>query len=474
MPIKYEDLPEITTVEKGRALVKFLVNKFNEMEAKFEKRIQELETEVATLKKNSSTSSKPPSSDIVKPESEQRTKKGTRKRGGQKGRKGSNRLPFSADEIDEVSIENIESCPDCGGNLESSEDIKPIIQQVVELPKKICEVTEYHRQGGYCPCCQDTYHAPLPSGVIEGQLFGPRLQSLIGYMKGSFGVSYSELGQFCSDIVGVEVSIGFLANTVKRVSSALKAPYDELESVVPEQNSLNVDESGWKNEGKKYWVWIFCNSMIAYFTISKSRGSKVLKEVLGDVFDGVLISDFLSSYVAYATEKQQFCLAHLIRDVKFLTTLPDEISKEFGEKVLSYFRKLFKLWHEKANSPPDLFKKRADELKRQFYTEVLDTELPKGKALTLKKRLVKHWDSLFRFVELGCEPTNNLAEQNLRHAIRIRKQTQGTKSLWGRLWIARSMSVLETCKKQDKNVWLFFNQAVNAYYFNTKVPSLIK
>jgi len=102
-------------------------------------------------------------------------------------------------------------------------------------------------------------------------------------------------------------------------------------------------------------------------------------------------------------------------------------------------------------------------------------DLPKGKALTLKKRLIKHWDSLFTFVDCEqCEPTNNLAEQNLRHTIRIRRQTQGTKSIWGREWIARSMSVLETCKKQNKNVWIFFNQTVNAYYFNTNTPSLIK
>ena len=216
----------------------------------------------------------------------------------------------------------------------------------------------------------------------------------------------------------MKVSKGFLASVIKRVSSALKAPYDELEATVSNQESLNIDESGWKDEGKRFWVWVFCNSMIAYFTISKSRGSKVLEQVLGEVFNGVLISDFLGSYVKYATAQQQFCLAHLIRDIKFLTTLPDKQSKEFGEQILKYFKKLFDLWHERANSPPELFPQRVERLQRKLYTYLHKVDLPKGKALTLKKRLIKHWDSLFTFVDCEqCEPTNNLAEQNLRHTI---------------------------------------------------------
>ena len=104
MPIRVEDLPDIETVEEGKAVIRFLVEKFNRMEADFQLEISRLMEEVATLKKNSSTSSKPPSSDIVKPESERRSKKGSRKRGGQKGRKGSNRVKFSAEEVDEILV----------------------------------------------------------------------------------------------------------------------------------------------------------------------------------------------------------------------------------------------------------------------------------------------------------------------------------------------------------------------------------
>ena len=140
---------------------------------------------------------------------------------------------------------------------------------------------------------------------------------------------------------------------------------------------------------------------------------------------------------------------------------------------MKYFKKLFVLWHQRANTPPELFNQQVKRLQRKLYTYLHEVDVPKGKALTLKKRLIKHWDRLFTFVhQQHCEPTNNLAEQNLRHTIRIRRQTQGSKSLWGREWIARSMTVLETCKKQNRNVWEFFNQAVNAHYFNKLASSL--
>ncbi len=188
------------------------------------------------------------------------------------------------------------------------------------------------------------YHYPkLPEGVIEGQLFGVRLQALIGYMKGALGASYTELELFCRDVLGVEVSRGMLCDVVNRTSDALEVPYEELKDSIPQQKRLNIDETGWRDSGKGHWVWVFCNQLIAFFTISASRGSQVLREVLGENFGGAITTDFFSAYISYANEKQQFCLAHLIRDIKFLITLPDKNTQVFGEKLLKYFRSLFKL-----------------------------------------------------------------------------------------------------------------------------------
>jgi transposase len=437
-------------------------------------RVRLLEEKVAALSKDSSTSSKPPSSDIVKPLHEQR-QPGKRKAGGQPRHPGVRRRMFKPEEIDRVEDVETFECPECGGRLEEARAEDVYIQQMVELKEKPVEVVEYRQYGHLCEKCGKIHYQPLPAEVIEGQLCGPRLQALLGYLKGNLGASYTELSQLCSDVFGTPLSRGMICRTIARVSEALAVPYKELEQSLPEEKALNIDESGWKDSGHRYWVWVFCTQMIAYFTINRSRGCKVLEEVLGKTFKGGIVSDFFSAYVSYATPLQQYCLAHLIRDIKFLTTLPDPEAKEFGERLLEYFRRLFHYWHARDQMGPELFRKKMDRLKRRLFTFLCSTEVPKGASATMKKRLVKHWASLFRFIEHPelLQPTNNRSEQTLRHAIRVRRQTQGTRCEWGRQWSSRILTVIGTCRKQDRSAWQFIYQSVMAHNFGTKMPSLI-
>lgn len=479
------ELENIATLDDALVVIKALLGEVaKEREEKSEllrqnqelcERVAKLEEEVAVLKKNSSNSSKPPSSDITKPKHEQR-QPGKRKRGGQKGHKGVKREMLPPEEVDDIEkVPSLEHCPDCCAKLLEEEHSEVLIQQSIELPEKPVVVTEYHRHGKLCPCC-DVYHYPgLPDGVLEGQLFGSSLQALVGYMKGNIGASYTELQEFCRDVLKISVSRSMLCNVIARVSKALKVPYTELGEAAKDEKRFNIDETGWKDSGERYWVWVFCNQLIAYFVISKTRGSKVLKEVLGETFPGAITSDFYGAYIGYTNHKLQLCLAHLIRDIKFLTTLSDPQSREFGEEVLDYFRDLFKLWHNREHDPPEKFQKRAERLKRKLFTFLTATELKKGKALTLKKRMMRQMDNLFRFVhnpEL-YQPTNNAAEQVLRHTVRIRRQTQGSRSHAGRDWNARIMTVLGTCKKQQRSSWDFIKDAVDALHFDKDFPTLL-
>lgn len=434
--------------------------------------IMVLQEKVARLEKNSSTSSKPPSSDITKPADDQR-KPGERQRGAQPRHPGKQRRMFSPDKVDQVVPLSIEACPDCGHVLEP--ELEAVVQQTVELLEKPIKVIEYHRQSGWCNECKKVHTARLPDGVIEGQLCGPRLQALIAYMKGNLGASYTELAQFCSEVLGFEASRGMLCRIITRVTQALETPCQELEAQIAKEITLNIDESGWYDSGKRYWVWLFCTNVLAFFSIQQSRGCKVLREILGETFSGAITSDFYSAYVCYASIKQQFCLAHLIRDIKFLTTLPDLVTKEFGEQVLRCFKLLFEHWHSRDKVPRDIFLRRCNKIQRRLFMLLNRAALSRGEALTMKKRLVKHWDSLFRFIEQPdlYQPTNNLAEQTMRHVVRIRRQTQGSRSEWGRQWAGRIMSVLATCRKQKRSPWEFLLQAVHAENFASLSPSLL-
>lgn len=437
--------------------------------------IQVLQEKVARLEKNSSTSSKPPSSDITKPFGEQR-QPGERKIGGQSRHPGKRRDLFPAEQVDYRETLEINDCPDCGESLEiSGLSADELVSQTVELKEKPIEITEYHRPGCWCNKCGKMHYARLPTGVIEGQLCGPRLQALIAYMKGNLGASYTELSQFCTDVLGLEVSRGMLCRVVARVTQALAQPCQELESHIRTENTLNIDESGWYDSGDRYWVWLFCTQLVAFFSIQESRGCKVLREILGETFSGAIISDFYSAYICYASIKQQFCLAHLIRDIKFLTTLPDPVTREFGEKILRCFQLLFEHWHQRDKIPRVIFLRRCNKIQRGLGMLLFKAMLPRGEALTMKKRLTKHWRSLFRFIDEPAlyQPTNNLAEQTMRCVVRIRRQTQGSRSEWGRLWAGRIMSVLATCRKQKRSPWTFILQAIKAKNFNSNYPSLL-
>jgi hypothetical protein len=295
-------------------------------------------------------------------------------------------------------------------------------------------------------------------------------------MKSTMGVSVSELCQYFADVLQLPVARSTIQNAIFRVSGALASSHEEVLKALPRQESLNADETGWKENGNRLWVWLFCTKVLACFTIRNSRGCQVLKEVLGEVFGGALTSDFYSAYVSYATALQQFCLAHMIRELKFLTTLPRQDAKVFGEKLLSYMRRIFKLWHNRANLTPEQFQCRVSRWENALRNYVFVQEFEKGSdARRVQLRMTKHWDSMFRFLKQPelFEPTNNAAEQALRLLVRLRRISQGSRGIAGQLWTARAATVVVSCRKQRRNPWEFIQQAVAAHFFGTAAPSLL-
>lgn len=462
------DLIEI--ILQQRAQIEELRKGLEQLEGEFARTREEL----AKARKDSSNSSKPPSSDIVA--APKRTNAdGPSKQGGQRGHRGVNRTPFGADQIGRIEeLHPAAGCPH--GHDAPLEPLgKPKIQQVVKLRQDPLEIIEYRRYGYRCPICAEVVWADLPPAVVEGQLFDWRLSALIAYMKGGLHASYSNLQAFCRDVLGIEVTRSHLCNTIARVNEALAAPHEELQGHIPTEAVLNIDESGWKDRGLKYWIWVFCTPLVSFFHIAKSRGAKVLKEILGETYGGTIVSDFFSAYVSYANLLQQFCLAHLIRDIKFLTTLPRAIDQRFGELLLIEFKRLFHCWHLRKKIPKDRFDRIMFRIKDRVLR--LATRYASGersKSRTLARRLVKHGDAIFRFLfDPNIPPTNNAAEQGIRVPVIDRRITQGSRSLMGRQCNARIWTVLGTCRKQGRSAWQFLQDALSAHYSHTPAPSLL-
>jgi transposase len=262
-------------------------------------RIAELEDEIARLKKNSSTSSKPPSSDIVKPQkaaNENGTRK-KRKRGAQPGHKRHMRQPFPPSQVDAFVKITLESCPRCGGTLEQTSK-EPEIHQQVELVEKPFIVTEYQLPQYWCEHCQAHHTGTLPVEAAKTGLFGISLIVLVAYLKGRCHISYTALKDFFEAVLGIKISRGFLAKQVAKASKSLKGSYELLVRGLKGAPSINIDETGWKREGKKEWIWCFKTEKFAVFRVSFSRGHEVLEAVLGKEYHGIIICDFWGAQTA--------------------------------------------------------------------------------------------------------------------------------------------------------------------------------
>jgi transposase len=445
--------------------------------AELQKRIAELETALAKAKRNSTNSSKPPSSDIVKPPSDSGERgNGQRHIGAQPGHPKHQRPPFPPEAITQTHDYKLDKCPACGGPLVAGSDAPRVIQQV-EIVATPVRIEEHRGLAGWCPHCQKIHYAPLPAEVEKGGLCGVRLTTLVAYMKGGCHASFSTIRKFLRDVVGITISRGQLRKVIGKVSAALAGPYEQLLQGLPLESRVNVDETGHKENGQPWWTWCFRAELYVLFRIDQSRGSQVLIDVLGKEFNGVLGCDYFSAYRKFMKDFDimiQFCLAHLIRDVKFLLSLPDASTRAYGQRLLEELRGLFGIIHQKEHMSPEAFESALQNQRQCIIARAISDVPLQKEAQNMARRFVKHGEAYFRFITTpGVEPTNNIAEQAIRFIVMDRHITQGTRSESGRKWCERIWTVLATCAQQDVSPFTYLLNAVSAYFQGKPVPSLL-
>lgn len=448
--------------------------------AELEAQVEALKAALAKAQKHSGNSSKPPSSDIVNPAKKQ-NKPGRRKKrkiGGQPGHKRHLRTPFQEDELHQTWIWYNGECPCCSGKLVDADQPPRILQQVELLPVPVC-IEQHESQPQWCAHCQKVFYPQFPDELRKAGLVGPRLTALVGFLKGACHMSFSSIRKYFRDVIGVKISRGMLRKLVGKVSDSLLEPYEALLAMLPAEDRLNVDETGHKENGRRLWTWCFRAYLYTVYKISPSRGSDVLIEVLGKEFNGILGCDYFSAYRKFMRLHEnvllQFCLAHFIRDVKFLAEHPNKKNQAHGERLLDDLRKLFRVIHRRDQYASQKTFRRALEAARNDLVWNATMESPHTReAVALEERFYKHTESYFRFItEPNVEPTNNLAEQAIRFVAIHRRLTQGTRSEDGRRWCERIWTVIQTCGQQSRSVFEFLCAAVTAHFRSQPAPSLI-
>ena len=267
-----------------------------------EKQIADLEQQLALRRLNSTNSSKPPSSDGLAGDPRPRgtKRKSRRKPGAQPGHAGHHRRLVPTAQVSAVEVRLPSQCNHCGARLPQNPRSvqtqgEPRRHQVTEVPPIQPHITEYQFPNVVCGHCGKTTHAPLPA-EIAGH-FGPQLAALIAYLTVVCRLPRRVVDVLLAQVLGMEISLGSTQKCWEEASQAVATPCQELEQQLKQEPVLNVDETGWRTNGDKRYLWAFVAARYVVFTVAATRGSEVLVDLLGAVFQGILCNDRFSAYL---------------------------------------------------------------------------------------------------------------------------------------------------------------------------------
>ena len=442
--------------------------------------LAELQAEVAALKvelarqgKTPQNSSLPPSTQHPHAKPVRAKSKSHKPRGGQPGHVKHERPLIPTDECDAVVPLKPTQCRRCGTKL-SGNDPEPWRHQVYELPEIKPIVTEYQQHRLSCPGCCETTCAKLPPGVPTGQS-GPKLIAFVALLMACFRQSKRRTSRFVTSLLNIPCCPALTVKHQAIATQALQSAYAELVAALPAQPHLNGDESPTKEGPVKSWLWTFVAGTFTVFALRGSRAATAISELLGETFAGVVSCDRAKMY--WQCGRLQWCWTHLKRDFQALIDHPDHQVKRLGRDLMRPTKELFRQW---SRCRDGTLTRRGFERLMQPIRQEIDSLLVRGafsgnpRLTGMCWELVDHRDWLWTFLEIdGIEPTNNAAERALRHAVSWRKLSFGTQSAAGSRFVETLLTTIETCRQQQRNVFEFVTQTVEAHFLSRTGPSLL-
>jgi transposase len=354
-------------------------------------------------------------------------------------------------------------------------DPEPSWHQVAELPPVSATVTEHQGHYRTCPGCGTLNHAPIPAG-LKAHSVGPRLAAALSYLAGCHHVSKRGLEEIAAALFGVPLSLGTVSHLEGQMSAALAVPHAEVLEAVRAAPVKHVDETGWKQAGRKRWLWLAATATAAAFRVCVGRGCAALKELLGSGVIGFLTSDRWAAYDRWPLWQRQVCWAHLKRDFQKLVDRGGAAAP-LGEALLRIERRVFEEWHLFRGGT---FGRRA--LQNHLDAEARDFErllvagcgCADSKAAAFCANLLELLPAVWRFVVTdGVEPTNNHAERLLRRGVLWRKNAFGCHSAGGCRFVERILTAVQTLRLQGRPVLPYLSDVLAAHRNGLKAPSLL-
>jgi transposase len=424
-------------------------------------RISELEERINKKSKNSS---KPPSTDR-KPNSDGQSSK------ERKSRHGVNRAPIPSEKVDQFVDCNLTNCPDCGSDQINKDGSLECLQQI-DLPEVKALITQFNRFRYKCGCCGNRSMADLPSG-IPNSAFGTRLMALIATLTGAFHLSKRDAIRLVKDLYGIDICEGSIINVEERVANAIEEVYDRIHRVVTGSVLCkHFDETSWRNQGRNGYVWVAGTSQAVCFKIDSYRSREVFHKFVGKSSSSPVVTDRYAVYNNFSND-HQYCLAHLIRDFRKYGERKG-IDGEIGRNIEEELRAICKN-HRQYREGARSLKSRDHRLR--FSRKRLENHLIDGLAsgsddlANFCENILDRFDKLWTFAKFpNVEPTNNLAERDLRKIVLWRKKSYGTRSNRGQRFVERISTVCGTLRRTGQNIFEFLKKVTLSFYTGTEVP----
>jgi transposase len=354
-------------------------------------------------------------------------------------------------------------------------DPPPTRHQVAELPELAAQITEYQGQARTCPCCGQVTQAAIPAD-LRAHSVGPRLSAALSYLAGCHGVSQRGLEEISAALFQAPIALGTIANLEQEMSAALAAAHQEAVAAVRQAPVKYVDETGWKQAGRKRWLWAAATTTVVVFLIDVFRNITALRKLLGPTVSGILCSDRWCAYDQVELLQRQVCWAHLKRNWEKMLERGGK-AKIVAEGCLSVQKCVFELWHLFRGGGCN--RQQLDEQTAPLMLlllEILHTGLRSRDRKTKRfcDRLLRVYPALWTFVVVeGVEPTNNHVERAQRRAVLWRRRSFGCHSAAGCRFVERLLTVVQTLRLQRRSVLHFLHEAIYAHRSGLRGPMLV-
>ncbi len=434
---------------------------------KLEKRITDLERQLA---KNSSNSSKPPSSDGFKKGKKKRTKslrkKGEKKNGGQTGHEGYTlRQSGNPDFVIDCAAPDVCSC---GCHLRSVPSDGFNKRQVFDIPPVTMNITEYRSEFKQCPKCGKRVLGQFPSNVNAPVQYGERVKSLVIYLMRYQFIPMQRTTELFEDFFGQRLSEGTIDTILKSFGKKVSGWYQDIRKSLRSFSLLHFDETGMRIDGRRRWIHSAGNENITLYHMSDKRGQIAMNEMnILPHFNGIAVHDGYKSYFKYDQCDHSLCNAHHLRELTFIHEVEKESwAKKMIKLLLNIHKKVQK---EKVLNRTSLAYEQIDKYREKYrniiesgfalHSKCVDDAPPKrgrkkqppGKNLLDRLKLFE--DEVLRFMNNFSVPfDNNQAERDIR-MVKLQEKISGClRTIDGAKVFVETRSYISSMRKQQKPI----------------------